>query len=87
MGSCILFWVPAQYMQFMLVPMKYKVPFICLAAFLWNVILSAVVGSVARWRKMSLQGHVQLDVHKVHELHGLSEHEPKPLPIIRHAHP
>ena len=49
-GFNLCFWLPVQALQFAVVPTIYKVPFICLAGFLWTMILSALAGSVAAWR-------------------------------------
>jgi len=51
-GVNLLFWVPVQLVQFAFVPLRYKVPFICVAGFVWNMLLSALAGSVARWREV-----------------------------------
>ena len=51
-GLNLLFWFPVQLVQFSLVPLRYKVPFICLASVIWNIIISAIAGSVARWRSI-----------------------------------
>ena len=48
-NSC--FWVPVQLGQFALVPARYKVPYICLAAFVWNIILSTFYGSISKLRE------------------------------------
>jgi len=37
----ILFWLPAQFIQFTLVPVELHVPFVCVAGLAWNAILSA----------------------------------------------
>jgi len=49
-GCNLCFWLPVQLVQFALVPSRYKVPYVCLAALLWNMILSALSGSVCAWR-------------------------------------
>ena len=49
-GCNLCFWLPTQLVQFLFVPSKYKVPFICVASLLWNMILSAMAGSVSAWR-------------------------------------
>ena len=49
-GFNLCFWLPVQLTQFGLVPARYKVPFICVAGLIWNVILSALSGSVSKYR-------------------------------------
>ena len=39
------FWIPAQLVQFYLLPIDLQVPFTCVMGLVWNVILSAVAGS------------------------------------------
>lgn len=50
-GWNLLFWIPTHYVQFAFVPTRFKVPYTCLAGFVWNFILSAIAGSVARFRE------------------------------------
>ena len=50
-GINLCYWLPVQSLQFALVPPQYKVPFICLAGLVWNVILSALTGSARGWRR------------------------------------
>ena len=50
-GFNLCFWFPIQLVQFAFVPRLYKVPFICLAGLVWNIILSNVAGSVREWRR------------------------------------
>ena len=49
-GFNTCFWLPVQMFQFAFVPKRYKVPFICLASFLWNFFLSMLSGSVTKFR-------------------------------------
>jgi len=60
LGFNLLFWFPAQFTQFMFIPARYKVPFICLAGFVWNFILSMLAGSVVRFRSQRAV-HVSLN--------------------------
>ena len=46
-GLNSLYWFPVQLLQFAVVPMQYKVPFICAAGLVWNVILSMLAGSAS----------------------------------------
>ena len=43
--------MPVQACQFAFVPAVYKVPFICLAGFVWVVVLSTLAGSVCKFRE------------------------------------
>ena len=38
------FWVPANFLQFCLLPGEWQVPYTCAMGFIWNVILSASAG-------------------------------------------
>ena len=38
------FWVPANFLQFCLLPNEWQVPYTCAMGFIWNVILSASAG-------------------------------------------
>ena len=39
------FWLPAQYFQFVFLPIEKQVLFTCIAGLVWNIILSALAGS------------------------------------------
>ena len=39
------FWLPAQYFQFVFLPIEKQVLFTCIAGLVWNIILSASAGS------------------------------------------
>lgn len=54
-GCNTLFWLPVQLVQFAFVPPRYKVPFICAAGLVWNVILSLLAGSVSKWSQPAEQ--------------------------------
>jgi hypothetical protein len=41
----LLFWVPAQLVQFALVPEEWQVTYVCVMGLMWNVILSSLAGS------------------------------------------
>ena len=58
-GCNTFFWLPVQLIQFALVPAKYKVPFICLAALTWNMIISRIAGCVREFRRHGLQAPQQ----------------------------
>ena len=49
-GCNLCFWFPVQMFQFAFVPGRYKVPFICLASFVWSFFLSMLSGSVTKFR-------------------------------------
>lgn len=36
------FWVPMQFLQFLVVPVDFQIPFLCLASLVWTVILSSI---------------------------------------------
>ena len=38
------FWIPANFLQFCLLPGEWQVPYTCAMGFIWNVILSASAG-------------------------------------------
>ena len=38
------FWIPANFLQFCLLPNEWQVPYTCAMGFIWNVILSASAG-------------------------------------------
>ena len=38
------FWIPAQAIQFAVLPMEWQVPYTCVMGLVWNVILSAAAG-------------------------------------------
>ena len=42
------FWIPANFLQFCLLPNEWQVPYTCAMGFIWNVILSASAGDAAR---------------------------------------
>ena len=48
LGWNLCFWVPVQLVQFAMVPTRYKVPYICVASFVWNIILSTFYASVSK---------------------------------------
>ena len=39
------FWIPAQLVQFAMLPIDLQVPYTCVMGLVWNVILSAAAGS------------------------------------------
>ena len=53
--------MPVQACQFAFVPAAFKVPFICLAGFVWVVVLSTLAGSVAKFREPKLDHTAPLD--------------------------
>lgn len=40
-----LFWLPMQFIQFLVLPVEWQIPFLCIASFWWTVILSSIGGS------------------------------------------
>ena len=48
-GRCGAVWLPVQAVQFSLVPQRYKVVYLCVAAFIWSILLSLIDGSVHAW--------------------------------------
>ena len=43
-----MFWIPTQFAQFLLIPVDYQVPFVCIASLCWTIILSSIGGSSAQ---------------------------------------